>query len=245
MKLPQTILIKETNFANAWARAVRYVLRDGVQIVIGDKTEPKHIRDICATIELTAPAINQIVNRELHPRYPFRHIDPYCEEFTRKYLTDYIEKAGQARFSYLYFERLAMYGSCPHSRDQLKIMARILADQIYDRISSNRNQAITWELTRDLGSASPPCLQRIWVRYLGDQSVEVHLTWRSRDLFTAWQANIIALVDMLNREVIHPNNCRIVKIVDYVDSLHIYESDVGAAEDVRLVPVSPQTFTAY
>ncbi len=243
MKLPQTILIKETNFANAWARAVRYVLRDGVQIVIGDTTEPKPIRDICATIELTGAAIKQVGNRELHPQYPFRHIAPYCEEFTRKYLADYIEKAGKERFSYLYFERLAMYGSSPHSRDQLKIMARILADQIYDRISSNRNQAITWELVRDLGSTTPPCLQRIWIRHLGDQSVEVHLTWRSRDLYTAWQANLIALVDMLNREVIHPNNCRIVKLVDYVDSLHIHESDIAAAEDVRLVPVSPQPLT--
>jgi len=67
------------------------------------------------------------------------------------------------------------------------------------------------------------CLQRIWIRYLGDQSVEVHLTWRSRDLYTAWQANIVAIIDMLNR----------------ADSLHIYESDKDA-ERVKLLPASPQ-----
>lgn len=243
MKLPQTILIKETNFSNAWARAVRYVLRDGVQIIIGDVTEPKPIRDICATIELTGDAIGQIEDRELHPLFPFRHIDPYCEEFTRDYLTDYMEKPEQEIFSYLYFERLACYGNRYASRDQIRTLKRLLAGQIDTDIGSNRNQAITWYVNDDLGHPSPPCLQRIWIRYVGEHGVEVHMDWRSRDLFTAWQANLISLVDMLNREVIHPNGCRIVKIVDHIDSLHIYESDVAAAEDVGLVPVSPQNIS--
>lgn len=241
MKPPQTILIKETNFANAWARAVRYVLRDGIQIVIGDTTEPKPIRDACVLFELTGTAIKQIENRELHPQFPFQHIDQYCEEFTRDYLIEYIETPVSERFSYLYFHRLAVYRSC---FDQIKFLRDRLGLQTNADISSNRDQSITWDAEQDFNSASPPCLQRIWIRYLGDQSVEVHLTWRSRDLFTAWQANIIALVDMLKREVIHPNNCRIVKLVDYVDSLHIYESDAAAAEDVRLVPISPRPLTA-
>ena len=240
MKLPQTILIKETNFANAWARAVRYVLRDGVQMVIGDTTEPKPIRDICATIELTGDAINQIVNHELHPRYPFRHVGFYCDEFTRDYLAQYTEKPEQERFTYLYFDRLAMYGNVFHGTiDQITALKMSLADHIKSGMSSNREQSITWKPMHDVGNPASPCLQRIWIRYLGDQSVEVHLTWRSRDLYTAWQANLIALVDMLNREVIHPNNCRIVKLVDYADSLHIYESDVAAATEVKLGPVSP------
>lgn len=233
MKLPQTIMIKETNFANAWARAVRYVLRDGVQIVIGDISEPKPIRDICATIELTGDSISQIENRELHPMFPFRHIGPYCEEFAREYLADYIEKPEHERFSYLYFDRLARYGGI---YDQMQDMANCLFSQCALQISSNRHQAITWKVEHDAGNTSPPCLQRIWIRYLGEYGVEVHMDWRSRDLFTAWQANLIALVDMLNREVIHPNGCRIVKMVDHIDSLHIYESDVAAAEEVTLVP---------
>ncbi|RLG22651.1 hypothetical protein DRN77_05805 [Methanosarcinales archaeon] len=82
-------------------------------------------------------------------------------------------------------------------------------------------------------------MQRIVIRYLGGDDADVHLTWRSRDLYTAWQVNIIAIIDMLNREVIRPNGCRIVKIVDYSDSLHIYESD-REAERVKLLPESPQ-----
>ena len=235
MKLPPTILIQEESFHNAWARAVRYVLRDGLPITIGDATEPKPIRDACVLFELTGDAIRQIEDRELHPQFPFQHIDPYCEEFTRAYLSQYIEKPDQERFSYLYFERLAMYGDL----DQIGRLRECLAVQIDTGIASNRDQAITWQPRADLGNTSPPCLQCIQIRHLGDDSVEVHLTWRSRDLYTAWQVNIIAITDMLNREVIHPNNCRIVKLVDYADSLHIYESD-KEAEKVKLLPASPQ-----
>ncbi len=235
VKLSPTILIQEDDFHNAWARAVQAVLRDGRKITFGDVSEPKHARDVCAIFELTDGAIQQIEDRELHPQFPFQHIDPYCEEFTREYLSQYIEKPDRERFSYLYFERLAMYGDF----DQMVRLRKCLATQIDTGIGSNRDQAITWQAKTDLGSASPPCLQRIWIRHLDDQGVEVHLTWRSRDLYTAWQVNIVAIIDMLNREVIRPNNCRIVKLVDYVDSLHIYESD-KEAERVKPLPVSPQ-----
>ena len=236
MKLPPTILIQEGDFHNAWARAVRQCLRDGRKITIGDASEPKPITDACVLFELTGDAIRQIEARELHPQFPFQHIDPYCEEFTREYLSQYIEKPDRERFSYLYFERLAMYGDL----DQMALLRKCLATQIGTGIGSNRDQAITWQAETDLGSTSPPCLQRIFIRYLGDQSVEVHLTWRSRDLYTAWQVNIVAIIDMLNREVIRPNNCRIVKLTDYADSLHIYESDREGAERVKLLPASPQ-----
>jgi thymidylate synthase len=123
--------------------------------------------------------------------------------------------------------------------DQIRRLRERLALQMEAGITSNRDQAITWQSKIDLGNASPPCLQRIQIRYLGDYNVDVHLTWRSRDLYTAWQANIVAIIDMLNREVIRPNNCRIVRLIDYADSLHIYESD-KEAEQVKPMPVSPQ-----
>ena len=235
MKLPPTILISETDFHNAWARAVRYVLRDGMKITIGDASESKPIRDACVLFELTGDAIRQIENRKLHPQFPFQRIDDYCEEFTKGYLSEYMAKPDNRQFSYLYFEKLSMYEDI----DQIRLLCRHLALQKETVIASNRNQAITWQPGTDLGSTSPPSLQRIQIRYLGEDRVELHMAWRSRDLYTAWQINIITIVDMLNREVIRPNGCRIVKIVDYSDSLHIYESD-REAERVKLLPESPQ-----
>ena len=234
--IPPTILIEDPDFNAAWARAVRAVLREGVDIVIGDSSEPKPIKDVCGIISLTGNAIAQIENQEIHTQYPFVHIDQYCEEFTRTYLAEYVYKPDDERFSYLYFERLAAYELRVDQLDRLRVD---LEYQIDTGIASNRDQAITWITEIDIISTSPPCLQRMWIRHLGDRRVEVHITWRSRDLYTAWQSNVIALVEMLNREVIRPNKCKIVKIVDYSDSLHIYKSDFDAARKVELVSSSP------
>ena len=123
--------------------------------------------------------------------------------------------------------------------DQLDLLKTKLSTQINDNISSNRNQMITWNVGIDTYSEAAPCLQQIWLRYLGDRKIEVHWHFRSRDLFTAWQANIIGLTYMLNKEVIYPNACKIIKIVDYSDSLHIYASDLEAAKKVKNLPISP------
>ena len=235
-------LIEERNFHNAWAKAIHTVLRKGADVIIGGGEERKPIKDSCMLISMTGTAIKQIEARELHPQYPFRRIEEYCNEFTRPFLDNYRSKPASERFSYLYFERLARYEpqSMANSYDQIMLLKDALADQIKQSITSNRAQAITWIVPVDIQRSSPPCLQRIQIRYIPDRTVDVHLTWRSRDLFTAWQSNIVCIINMLNREVIKPNNCQIVRIIDYSDSLHIYTRDIPDAEKVKLVPVSPQ-----
>ena len=235
-------LIEERNFHNAWAKAIRAVLSKGPDLVIGGGEERKPIKDSCMSISLTGNAIKQIEARELHPQYPFRRIEEYCHEFTRAFLEEYSSKPVQERFSYLYFERLAHYETPSGSSrsDQIALLKDALADQIKQDITSNRAQAITWYVPSDIRGSSPPCLQRIQIRYIPENKVDVHLTWRSRDLFTAWQSNIVCITAMLNREVIKPNNCQIVRIIDYSDSLHLYARDIEDARKIKLVPVSPQ-----
>ncbi|MHC1610873.1 MAG: thymidylate synthase [Candidatus Methanospirareceae archaeon] len=237
-------LIEERNFHNAWAKAIHAVLRNGTDLVIGGGDERKPIKDSCMLISMTGNAIKQIEARELHPQSPFRQIEEYCNEFTRSFLAEYSSKPVNERFSYLYFERLAQYQptDSSNSSDQIKILKEALAEQIKENITSNRSQAITWYVPSDLHLSSPPCLQRIQIRYIPENKVDVHLTWRSRDLFTAWQPNIVCIIEMLNREVIKPNNCRIVRIIDYSDSLHIYARDLEDAKKVKFVPVNPQEF---
>ena len=248
MKLPPTILICDTDFHSAWARAVRAVIRSGVSMVIGDAKEPKHITDACVLFELSGNAIRQIEAREIHEQFPFRHIDQYCEEFSTTYLDHNKDASEEVKFDYTYLGRLRMYGAPSmfdgmiSTVDQIDRMRYRLKESIESGISSNRNQSITWIPSIDsvadtMGAGKAcPCLQRIWLRHLGERQVEVHFDWRSRDLYTAFQANIIALTDMLNRDVINPNDCRIVKIVDFSNSLHIYSSDIAATEKVKLVP---------
>ena len=235
-------LIEERNFHNAWAKALHAILSKGTDLVIGDGDERKPIKDSCMLISLTGNAIKQIEARELHPQYPFRRIEEYCKEFTRVFLEAYRSKPVNEKFSYLYFDRLAHYEApfSAHRSDQITLLKNALADQMKEEITSNRCQAITWYVPDDIERSSPPCLQRIQIRYIPKNNVDVHLTWRSRDLFTAWQSNIVCITEMLNREVIKPNNCQIVRIIDYSDSLHLYRRDFEDAKKVKLVPISPQ-----
>lgn len=245
-------LIEEQNFHNAWVKAIRAVLR-GTDLVIGGGDERKAVRESCVLISMTGNAIKQIEARELHPQYRFRRIEEYCNEFTREFLEEYRSEPVNERFSYLYFERLAYYEATSRSRfrsnhgnsnsssssDQIISLKTALTDQINQNITSNRTQAITWYVPSDIKQSSPPCLQRIQIRYVPEKSVDVHLTWRSRDLFTAWQSNIVCIIEMLNREVIKPNNCQIVRIIDYSDSLHIYRYDIEDAKKLDFVPAFP------
>lgn len=231
-------LIEEENFGNAWWKTIRYVLSNGTDLTIGGVEEKKEIRESCMLISLTGNAIKQIERRELHPQFPTKkkHLNIYCKEYTRKFLEEYKKKTN--KFGYVYGERLMFYKHPFHiSIDQLKLMMNGLYGQMKRDITSNRIQAITWYVHDDNEGSSPPCLQRIQIRYIPENKVDVHLTWRSRDLYAAWQSNIICLIDMLNREVIKPNNCSIVRIIDYSDSLHIYKTDIKEAKNVRAVNI--------
>ena len=244
-QLSPIIKIEETNFHNAWAGAVEKVLKLGIDTAIGGPEERKPIKDACILISLTKNAVKQVENRELHPQFPFKRVDEYCKEYTRDFVREYRQGDREGKFAYLYGDRL-MFGvpidmvEFFSTIDQLENLRNGLAEQRESKVTSNRCQAITWVPHIDFGISSPPCLQRIQIRWLPGDNIDVHLDWRSRDLYGAWQINVIGVIDMLNREVIEPNDCQIARIIDYNDSLHIYKTDIGQAEQVRLVPVSPQ-----
>ena len=235
------LIMQETDFHSAWSRMVHNVLQYGTSITIGSEREQKPIREVTATIELTGNAIKQIENHEIHPQFPFKFIKQYVEEFTYEYQKEY-EKDPTKQFVYTYFDRLTSYNIMTGPRygvyDQLKELRRCLETQVTSGISSNRCQAITWRVRDDNMSDSPPCLQRIWLHHVGNK-VDIHLDWRSRDLFTAWQVNLIAIIQMLNTYVVRPNDCEIGRIIESVDSLHIYDSDRVMAEATKITQVNP------
>lgn len=245
VQLSPIISIEGTNFHNAWARAVKDVLKIGTDTAIGGREQRKSIKDACILISLTKNAIKQVENKEVHPQFPFKRVDEYCKEFTREFVSEYRKGSRKGKFVYLYGDRLMFW--VPIERiewlpavDQLKNLRDGLAEQRNIGVTSNRCQAITWVPHIDFGVSSPPCLQRIQIRWLPGDYVDIHLDWRSRDLYSAWPVNLVGVIDMLNREVIKPNDCQIARIIDYNDSLHIYKTDIGQAEQVKLVLVSPQ-----
>jgi thymidylate synthase (methanogen type) len=225
MKYPPTNLIQAVGLADAWAQAVNFVMKNGMQI----KTEYGPMsKDICSVIEVREPFTEPM----LHPQFPTKelHVKEYLKQWERDY--DW-RKQG---FEYNYMDRLINYPSRGTDIDQLKTIRDLLPHGI-----SRRRQAITWIPERDLFvKEDQPCLQRLWVRALGDGSAEMHCMWRSRDLFAAWNSNMVGLLTMIKREVLEPNKLTLVKVVDFCNSLHIYEADWEAASVVKPLPKSPQ-----
>ena len=234
VKFPPNIEIDEEDFKRAWAKLVMKIMQVGMDLPTEYGGGSK---DVCSRITLTGGAIGQILRRDVHRQDPFggKRIEEYMQQYSREY--DW-ETQG---FEYTYMERLATYprskiwensseaGTYRDKTDQL----RIVRDRLKNGVT-RRAQMITWIPEQDSATEHPPCLQRIWVRPLLEKTCEVHLSWRSRDVFGAWNSNICAITDMLYREVLTPNNIEIVKLVDFCNSAQIYEYDWDAANKVRL-----------
>jgi thymidylate synthase (methanogen type) len=225
MKYPPTNLILASGLADAWAQAVNFVMKNGMEI----KTEYGPMsKDICSVIEIREPFAEPM----LHPQFPTKEL--HVKEYLRQWERDYDWK--KQGFEYNYMDRLINYPSRGKDVDQLKAIKDLLPKGV-----SRRRQAITWIPERDLFvPEDQPCLQRLWVRVIGNGNAEMHCMWRSRDLYAAWNSNMVGLVTMIKREVIEPNNLKLIKVVDFCNSLHIYEADWEAASKVKPLPKSPQ-----
>ena len=245
------LLIERGSFPNAWARAVRTVMRDGKQIEFGGKIkgkeqyEKKGAMDIDLNIVLEGNAIKEAINGKLHPQFPTKEkvLAGYLKEWERGY--DW-RKQG---FTYCYENRIENYpdnkycldGTENDIIDQWKLAKEDLAQQIETGIQSNRNVIVIGNPSIDRFEIpdSPPCLREIWIRHEGNHKVSVKWFFRSRDLFSAWQTNVIGLLSAVKREVTDPNDCEIIQVIDKNHSLYIYEGDWKVAREVTLLPYNP------
>lgn len=245
IKIPPTISVQSTGLADAWGQLVRLCMRDGMEIETGYGNMSK---DICCTTEIVQPFLEPM----LHPQFPTReqHVKEYIKQWDRDYNW---KKQG---FEYNYMDRLINYPVAPefgnliddeyyHKSD---ISDSYFIDQIKyikEKISSGisrRVQAITWIPDRDLFvEEDQPCLQRLWFRNLRNNNIEMHCMWRSRDLYGAWNSNLIGLLMMIKKEILEPNNLKLIKLIDFCNSLHIYESDWEESNKIERISVNPQT----
>jgi len=257
MKYPPTETIKAKTLPHAWGMAVPYVLNNGM--IIGTQYGNRS-RDACITIEITHPYELPM----MHPQFPTKelHTQEYLKQWERGYgIAGWIEQG----FEYNYMNRLINHPKARLECDSDILVAQHKAgkangeryynhspsgsnfiDQIAhirDNINkgvSRRLQATTWIADRDLFvDSDQPCLQRLWLRNLGDGNAELHSEWRSRDLYAAWNSNMVGLLTMVKREILDPNKLTLVKVVDFCNSLHIYEADWEAAALIKPAIVNP------
>ncbi len=95
---------------------------------------------------------------------------------------------------------------------------------------SRRAQAITWRPLVDPYHEDPPCLQRIYMR-IKNNKLMMQTTWRSRDLFRAWEANVNGMI-RIQKNVADQLGVEIGHYVDFSNSLHIYGNTIDEVKDI-------------
>lgn len=245
--LPPYFEVKSDDFGIAELQAIYNVVTFGKDIYFGSVKEPKSARDSVHTIILTGNAISQIEKKHLSeltqgeynlgPKAAQKYMDEWDREWFEAY--DRLPADSDQRFDYTYIGRLLV-----NHGDQLKGLRNELGELIdnvkeaeskgKEIIVSNRHQVITWDPEIDIGADAPPCFQRLWARYYHPNMVDIHLSWRSRDLRNAWKYNLIGAIAGFNKEIFKPNKCKVVRIIDQIDSLHIYHGVLSTAQKLLL-----------
>ncbi|MFX0029909.1 MAG: thymidylate synthase [Candidatus Hermodarchaeota archaeon] len=110
--------------------------------------------------------------------------------------------------------------------NQMEYIVQKLKEAPYSR----RAQAITWRPLVDPYHVDPPCLQRIFMR-IKEGKLIMQTTWRSRDLFRAWEANVNGMIRI--QKTIADKLCvEVGHYLDFSNSLHIYGSTVVEVKDM-------------
>ncbi|MFX0142521.1 MAG: thymidylate synthase [Candidatus Hodarchaeota archaeon] len=110
--------------------------------------------------------------------------------------------------------------------DQISYIIQKLKEKPYSR----RAQAITWRPLVDPFHIDPPCLQRIFMR-IKEGKLIMQTTWRSRDLFRAWEANVNGMI-RIQKYVADQLKVQVGHYLDFSNSLHIYGNTIFEVKDM-------------
>ena len=110
--------------------------------------------------------------------------------------------------------------------NQMEYIVQKLKEKPYSR----RAQAITWRPLVDPYHIDPPCLQRIFMR-IKEGKLIMQTTWRSRDLFRAWEANVNGMI-RIQKNIAEKLNVEIGHYLDFSNSLHIYGNTISETQEM-------------
>jgi thymidylate synthase len=194
-RLP-VLFSKWEGIARAWEDSVVKCWKQGIDMKTQYDQSDTPLGKACTMI---IEVLEPFSEPRIHKRFPggLNDLEVYKQEVIDGIHDSWIDYNDKCKWQYTYHERLTDYKiSGNFGLNQLDIMVANLSKCYYTR----RAQAITWEVARDIWSADPPCLQRIWGQVLGDEEqgykFEMHTHWRSRDALKAAYMNIFALTEL-------------------------------------------------
>lgn len=226
-----------------------------------DKPEDPPSRDSTTMIEITNPISKPINIRKKELHIKSKHGNKYLVYGHRSdlYLIEsiksgYIEEMmlgvndhliidSKTSFPYTYHDRIFNYTAYgkedPTTIEYLHLwnykMPRVnqikqIIKKLKESPFSRRIQATTWRPYSDPFRPDPPCLQRIWFRILNNK-LYMETTWRSRDLFKAWSANVNAMI-ALQQHIALELDVELGSYIDISNSLHIYGKDLKELKEL-------------
>ncbi len=198
--------------SEAWFSAIGQIYRGGQLVETEYGIKAKMVNGMLLEIDNPVQA--------WHKKDPFctpDRVKLYKQQFKR-------ESVGKHGFEYTYVDRMINY----EGFDQLQWMAEQLKKKRYE---SKRIQAITWMPKVDcMKQEDQPCFQRIWVFPHRNNRLDVHIHYRSWDMFKAFEANLMAFQELVRDELIGPTDFMIGRLRCFGDNVHIYEDDFQAVE---------------
>ncbi|MFA4030138.1 MAG: hypothetical protein GDYSWBUE_001687 [Candidatus Fervidibacterota bacterium] len=221
LTLPVVHVVADT-LPEAWEKAVVETWRIGASVKTQyDKPGDPPSRDVIAVIVVREPFKEPRIHRALP--CGLAELEVYRQEVIYGIHDHWIDPSS-GKWEYTYHERLTAYRVPGLSEpiDQLSQIINLLAETPYTR----RAQAVIWKVWADSVVEHPPCLQRIWVRVIGDELVmNVHM--RSNDAFKAAFMNMYAFTELQKviAERLSERLGRQIRVGQYThiaDSFHIY-----------------------
>lgn len=229
--------IIDSSAMKAWERAMNFVAKSPERLKFGGGTEVKHAYDSQVSIILDENAINELLNEQWHPSDPFCSVDR-----VKAYKEEYKKGFDASKFDYTYRDRLenAFDRACYNQINQIDILREGLQKQIDEQMGSNRNIAILFNpIIDNFSGKAIPCLNEILIRWEKENYCSVHTTFRSHDLASAWNSNMLALTEFINEEIVKPCDCKILYWSEHNYSLHIYDYDQFVVENMIVINRNP------
>lgn len=229
--------IHSVSFPKAWGEAVKFVRKSPEILTFGGGKEVKHALDSQCTIILDRHAVKEVLGQVVHPSDPFA-----TPAKLKEYIAEYTDEYDAGKFDYTYYNILkeGFYSPANGFLSQIYALRRGLQKQVDEKMSSNRNVAVLWNpVVHTYSPKAQPCWNEVMVRWVREGEAQIFWTFRSHDLFSAWEGNTVAMINFLNRDVVKPCECEIVEVIESNYSLHIYNYDLPAAMKIKEVQVNP------
>jgi len=249
--------IIETSFKHAWERAMRFVHESPQVFTFGGGSEIKHAVDSQTNFLLDRNAVAGAIAGKYHPS------DPFCSPVKNvEYRKEYTAEFDSATFDYTYYD-LAVNGFRRYQPtaglkerlvkklfhldtyttsnvDQIAILRDGLQKQIDEQLQSNRNVAVLFNpAVVNYSKKTIPCLNFIQVRWEGGNRCSTHTLFRSHDLGTAWNSNLLTASWFVDRDIAKPCGCVIDSWDEKNTSLHIYDYDLPIVDNMITVHRNP------